>query len=80
MTGEQYLSATEELGMSQIGSARFFGVDYSTVRRWVAGTSPVPDAVAYLLRVMMKTELTPHHVQAIDALMDKTVALEASDG
>jgi DNA-binding transcriptional regulator YiaG len=79
MTGEQYQDAIDRLGMTQVGSARFFRVDHSTVRRWIAGNHEVPEAISLLLRVMIAAELTPHHVLAIDASLDKDIALEAAD-
>ena len=67
MTGDQYQQAIDHLGMTQVGSARFFGVDESTPRRWISGKRrPIPRAVSMLLRVMIKHELDPLYVLALE--------------
>jgi hypothetical protein len=65
MTSEQYRHAIEHLGMTQVGSARFFDVSDTTPRRWISGASPIPMAVEMLLCVMVHYDLTPHGVMAI---------------
>lgn len=42
------------LGMSQTDAARFFKVNDRTVRRWIAGEQPIPEAVAIALWLMIK--------------------------
>lgn len=42
-------TALKRLGMSQMGLARTLKIYPQTVRRWVADTSPIPEAVALLL-------------------------------
>jgi len=49
MTARQLRAALRRLGLSQLGFARRIRVDGRTVRHWVAGTYPVPEAVALLL-------------------------------
>jgi hypothetical protein len=66
MTGEQYQNAIDHLGMTQVGSARFFGVAETTPRRWISGKLIVPRANAMLLRVMLHYSLTPDNVLALE--------------
>jgi hypothetical protein len=66
MTGDDYRHAIDHLGMTQVGSARFFGVNDKTPRRWISGEHPIPCAVSMLLRVMVRHHLTPHHVLALE--------------
>jgi hypothetical protein len=65
MTPQEYFDAISDVGMTQVGAARFFGIDGRTSRKWVAGTNAVPPAVSMLLRVMLRYNLTPLHVQNI---------------
>jgi len=62
MTADQYRAILATLGLSQQGAARLLGVNGRTSRRWIAGTVPVPQAVAMLLRLMVTAGLTPDHV------------------
>ena len=67
MTGDQYQKAIDHLGMTQVGSARFLGVDESTPRRWISGKRrPIPRPVAMLLRVMIHHKLDPLHVLELE--------------
>lgn len=65
MNGMEYRTAIAGIGMTQVGAARFFGVDGRTSRKWIAGEFPVPPAVSMLLRVMQHYNLSPLHVQNI---------------
>jgi hypothetical protein len=65
MTGEQYQHAIDKLGMTQVGSSRFFDIAERTPRKWIKGTSPIPAAVEMLLCVMMHYSLTPENVMHI---------------
>jgi len=60
MTANQYRAAIEKLGLSQRKAGPFFGVDERTSRRW-AENGP-PEAVAKLLRLMVRLELKPDDV------------------
>jgi len=62
MTGEQYREAINVLGMTQVGSARFFDVNASTVRRWISGSRKIPRAVSTLLHVMINYGLDPEEI------------------
>jgi hypothetical protein len=62
MTGKEYRQAIAQLRMTQVGSARFFGVDASQARRWISGARSIPPAVEMLLLVMIRCGLSPHDV------------------
>jgi hypothetical protein len=66
MTKTQYRKAIAAVGLSQVKASKFFGVDRKTSPRWARGESPVPDAVAKLLRVMIHYELSPQEVDKLD--------------
>jgi len=71
MTGDDYKKAITILKMTQVGSARFFGVNDRTVRFWISGRSPVPRVVAMLLCVMVE-----HHIGPLDVLALEHMVLE----
>jgi hypothetical protein len=62
MTPKQYIEAIDRLGLSQRSAGKFLGVDERTSRRWVAGESAIPEAVAKLLRLMVRLKLPPDEV------------------
>jgi DNA-binding transcriptional regulator YiaG len=49
MTAKVLRQTLKRLGMSQMALARTLKVQGSTVRRWISGRSPIPEAVALLL-------------------------------
>ena len=63
MTAKQYRDAIQTLGMSQTRAAQFFKVDDQTSRRWALGQSEIPEAVAMLLRLMIRLRLTPEQTE-----------------
>ena len=65
MNGAEYLKAIQRLDLTQVEAARFLGVDDTTSRRWVSEKSPVPRAVAILLRLMIRYRLAPDHVMSL---------------
>ncbi|MCD9821172.1 hypothetical protein [Bradyrhizobium japonicum] len=65
MDGAEYQRAIKRLDLTQVEAARFLGVDETTSRRWVAERSPVPRAVAMLLRLMIRYRLSPDQVAKI---------------
>jgi hypothetical protein len=65
MTGAEYEKAIARLDLSLVEAARFLGIDDTTSRRWVKNISPVPRAVAILLRLMIRYRLAPDHVQTV---------------
>ncbi len=59
MTPKQFADAIERLGLSQRGAGKFLGVDERTSRKWIAGDARIPEAVAKLLRLMIRLKVTP---------------------
>jgi DNA-binding transcriptional regulator YiaG len=59
MTGEQYRKAAEALGLTRERAAETFGVNERTIRRWIAGTSPVPKSVEALLDTLALQKQRP---------------------
>lgn len=57
MTPTEYREALAALNLSQVGSARLFGVDPRTSRHWAADMNP-PRAVALCLRLMLERGVT----------------------
>lgn len=58
MTADQYRSAIETLGLSQLAAARLLGVDERTSRRWANGERDVPEPAARFLRYLIATGKT----------------------
>jgi DNA-binding transcriptional regulator YiaG len=54
MTAAQLRASLKRLKLSQMELSRRLKVAPTTVRRWVAGTSPIPEAVALLLEEWSK--------------------------
>jgi transcriptional regulator with XRE-family HTH domain len=65
MTADEYRTAIEALGLSQIEAARLLGVDARTSRRWASGEREAPPAVRFL-RYLIATKKTG--VQAMRVL------------
>ena len=65
MNGDQYRYAIEALGLSQANAAKFLGVNYTTQARWLTSRSPIPDATAMLLTLMIERQETPENVTAL---------------
>ena len=62
MTKNQYRTAIEKLELSQVRAAAFLGVSPRTSQGYALGEYPVPEAVAKLLRLMVKLGLKPEDV------------------
>ena len=62
MNGAEFQKAIERLGLTQVGAAKFLGVNETTSRRWIANRHPVPPPVAMLLNTMIKQGLVPEEV------------------
>jgi DNA-binding transcriptional regulator YiaG len=62
MTSLQYREAIRKLGLSQLAAARFLGVSPRTSQGWALGQSPVNEAAAKLLRLMVRLGLKPSNV------------------
>jgi DNA-binding transcriptional regulator YiaG len=63
MTPSQLQRTLDQLDLSQRGAARFLKVDERTVRKWIAGNARIPEAVAMLLRLMIRLKLKPEDVR-----------------
>jgi hypothetical protein len=63
VTPAQYRDAIARLEMSQVRAGEFLCGNPRTSRRWASGESPVPQAVAMLLRLMVRLKLDPDDVK-----------------
>lgn len=63
MTPNQYRSAIERLGLSQVKAGAFLGAQERQSRRWAAGDAVIPESVGKLLRLMLKHNLKPDDVK-----------------
>ena len=54
MTPKQFRATLKRLRLTQLRVADLLGVSARTVRYWIAGTYPTPEAVALLLRIWLK--------------------------
>jgi DNA-binding transcriptional regulator YiaG len=68
MTADEYRTAIETLGLSQIEAARLLGVDARTSRRWASGQREVPPPAMRFLRYLIATKKTGE--QAMRVLAD----------
>ena len=59
MSPEQYSWTIRQLGMNKSQAARFLGVSLRTGQRYWDGITPVPAAVAMLLRLMLVYGIRP---------------------
>lgn len=66
MTPTEYRVALDRLGLTQVGAARFFGVNEVTGRRWAAhdGSGP-PAPVAKFIRLMLALKFSPAYVDSM---------------
>jgi transcriptional regulator with XRE-family HTH domain len=62
VTPNQYRNAIEKLGLSQVRAAAFLGISPRTSQGYALGEYPVPEAVAKLLRLMIKLGISPEDV------------------
>jgi DNA-binding transcriptional regulator YiaG len=65
MTPDEYASAIEQLGLSQLAAAKLLGVDGRTSRRWVSGERDVPEPAARFLRYLIATRKTGEHAMKV---------------
>jgi DNA-binding transcriptional regulator YiaG len=56
MTATQLKRSLQRLGLSQMEFSRRIRVDGRTVRHWIAGSYPVPQAVALLLECWQREQ------------------------
>lgn len=62
MTKDEYRDAIGRLGLTQVGAARFLGVNEKTSRRWASGESDIPRTVAVVLWLMLRFKVKPESV------------------
>jgi hypothetical protein len=62
MTAKQYRAAIASLGLSQVGAAEFLGISIRASHGY-ANDRPIPLAIAKLLRLMVRLQLTPKDVR-----------------
>ncbi len=55
MSPKQFRDALQGLDLNQVEIARELGVTARTVRYWIAGTYPIPEAVSLLIRTWLAT-------------------------
>jgi hypothetical protein len=63
MTANQYRKALEALELSQARAAEFFGISLRTSQGYALDEYPVPEAIAKLLRLMVRLKLKPDEVR-----------------
>lgn len=63
MNSIQYRKAIRDLGMSQQAAADFLGVSLRTSQGYALDEYPVPEAIAKLLRLMVRLGLKPEDVK-----------------
>jgi hypothetical protein len=63
MTANQYRTALDKLGLSQGAAADFLGISIRTSHGYANGETPIPEAIAKLLRLMVRLELKPKDVK-----------------
>lgn len=54
MTGGQLQKLLDRAGLSQRGAAKAIGINERTMRKYVAGESPIPRTVEYALRWVVR--------------------------
>lgn len=65
MTAEEYRATLDKFGVSIVGSAEYLGVSRRQSQRYADGTTSVPNPVAKLLRLAIRTGLTANDLKAI---------------
>jgi DNA-binding transcriptional regulator YiaG len=63
MTAKQLRVALKQLDLTQVALARFVSVDERTARAWALDEARIPEAVAKLLRLMIRLKLDPSEVE-----------------
>ena len=62
MTDQQYRTALQRLGLTQERAANFLDISLRTSHGYANG-APVPEAIAKLLRLMIRLKLKPEDVR-----------------
>jgi hypothetical protein len=65
MNPTEYREALAALGLTQVGGAKFLGVDPRTSRHWASGDRKVPEPVSIFLRYLIAAKVTPAEVMRI---------------
>jgi DNA-binding transcriptional regulator YiaG len=55
MTPDQFRTAINKLGLSQVAAARLFGVDEETSRQWANGERDIPAPAVRFLHYLIAT-------------------------
>jgi len=72
MTSTQYRVAIAALGLSQVKAAKFLGVSVRTAHGWANDDTPIPEAVAMLLQVMVDKKIAPAYFLAVPSALPVT--------
>jgi len=64
MSGSELWTKLQKIGFSQVGFARTIRVAEPTVRSWIGGRSFVPETIAILINLMIKTKSKPEDLGA----------------
>jgi DNA-binding transcriptional regulator YiaG len=59
MSGPELWTKLQKIGFSQSGFARTIRVNGATVRTWINGRYHVPETIAILINLMLKTKTKP---------------------
>jgi hypothetical protein len=62
MSAAQYRAAIERLEFTQVGIAPFLGISRRQAQRYALGERKIPEAVAKLLRLMLRLNLRPEDI------------------
>lgn len=62
MTPSQYRAALDRLDLTQAGAAEFLGISIRSAHGYANG-DPIPEAIAKLLRLMVRLKLSPDEVR-----------------
>jgi hypothetical protein len=65
MSADKFNSYLRRVRLTQTATSELFGVEDRTVRRWAAGTTPVPDAVAILLKLVARKFVSLDEVEYV---------------
>jgi len=63
MKGERLREELDKLGVTQVGFAKFVGVDQRTVRSWVADRYPIPHSIDVILYLMHRGQFDVEDVE-----------------
>lgn len=63
MSGADLSTALDKLDIGQSAFARLMGIGDRSVRSYIADVNPVPMAIGYLVRLMIKTGTKPEDLK-----------------